>query len=186
MDMIRVTFKDDNGQWSEELSLIQIAKLSHSAASKILRFGHSDRVRELEVCLEDITRTPITMNRNLDAYESQFTEIKRFAQKGLDGDQCFKNVIDEIHDKNVLITSLQAQVARLKVLVEERDKTLDEYDARNNPAVAAIQYAIEQCDMGSAVEFLTAWNEGDFDALREEWDNVPDEVFEGADPLHGL
>lgn len=47
-------------------------------------------------------------------------------------------------------------------------------------AVAAIQYALEN-DEG--LEFLRRWNQGDFDVLRREWPDVPDEVFIGADPL---
>lgn len=31
--------------------------------------------------------------------------------------------------------------------------------------------------------FLRCWNEGDFDAIRREWPEAPDDVFEGADPL---
>lgn len=33
----------------------------------------------------------------------------------------------------------------------------------------------------SPIEFLRCWNEGNFDALRTEWENVPEEVFIGAD-----
>lgn len=50
----------------------------------------------------------------------------------------------------------------------------------NNAAVAAIQYALKD---DSPMEFLKCWNEGNFAALRKEWENVPDEVFIGADPL---
>lgn len=54
-----------------------------------------------------------------------------------------------------------------------------------NPAAAAIKYAIEhQCD--SPIEFLRAWYHGDFDAIRKEWEGVPEEVFIGADPLHPM
>ena len=51
-----------------------------------------------------------------------------------------------------------------------------------NAAAAAIQYALLNCgdDMHT---FLELWNEGDFQALRDEWENVPKEVFIGADPL---
>lgn len=50
-------------------------------------------------------------------------------------------------------------------------------------AVAAITYALEHpCE--SPMEFLSCWNEGDFEALRTEWPDVPSEVFIGADPLH--
>lgn len=96
----------------------------------------------------------------------------------------FKSIDDSLY--GAAITKLeeqQEQIRRLTVLVEERDKTLDGYDARNNPAVAAIQYALNDDDCKT---FLRLWNEGEFDALREEWDDVPDEVFDGADPLHGL
>lgn len=51
-----------------------------------------------------------------------------------------------------------------------------------DPAVAAIAYALQnRCE--SPIEFLDCWNEGNFEALREEWLNVPPEVFIGADPL---
>jgi len=49
-----------------------------------------------------------------------------------------------------------------------------------NPAVAAIQFALENED---PVAFLHLWNEGEFDALRENWEGIPDDVFIGADPL---
>ncbi len=50
-----------------------------------------------------------------------------------------------------------------------------------NPAVAAIEYAIND---DSPKEFLQCWFEGDFEALREEWEDVPEAVFIGADSLH--
>lgn len=50
-------------------------------------------------------------------------------------------------------------------------------------AVAAIAYALEHpCE--SPMEFLRCWNEGNFEALRTEWPDVPPEVFIGADPLY--
>ncbi|MDU9404882.1 hypothetical protein RTH46_20560 [Pseudomonas sp. zfem004] len=53
----------------------------------------------------------------------------------------------------------------------------------SDAAVAAIAYALEhQCE--SPMEFLRCWNEGNFEALRTEWPEVPAEVFIGADPLH--
>lgn len=32
--------------------------------------------------------------------------------------------------------------------------------------------------------FLRYWNEGDFDVIRREWPDAPEEVFIGADPLY--
>lgn len=48
-------------------------------------------------------------------------------------------------------------------------------------AVAAIQYALEDDD---GIDFLRYWNQGEFDVLRRNWENIPEEVFIGADPLH--
>lgn len=50
-----------------------------------------------------------------------------------------------------------------------------------NAAVAAILFALET-DKG--LQFLRCWNEGNFDAIRREWPEAPENVFIGADPLH--
>lgn len=51
-----------------------------------------------------------------------------------------------------------------------------------NAAVAAIKYALSENDNDS-MTFLHLWNEGEFKEIRKHWDNVPDEVFIGVDPL---
>lgn len=48
-------------------------------------------------------------------------------------------------------------------------------------AVAAIQFALRD-DEG--MEFLRCWNQGDFDSIRREWPDAPEEVFVGADPFY--
>lgn len=48
-------------------------------------------------------------------------------------------------------------------------------------SVAAIKYALET-DEGLLL--LRLWNEGEFETIRREWPDVPEEVFIGADPLH--
>lgn len=53
----------------------------------------------------------------------------------------------------------------------------------SDAAVAAIKYVLKN-QGESPIEFLHAWTYGNFDAIRKEWENVPDEVFIGADPLH--
>lgn len=57
-----------------------------------------------------------------------------------------------------------------------------EHSEPNNPALAAIKYALDNINE-DPINFLLSWNEGDFDCLRRDWDGVPDEVFIGADPL---
>lgn len=49
-----------------------------------------------------------------------------------------------------------------------------------NPATTAILYALKD---DNGMDFLRLWNEGEFDSLRENWENIPDGVFIGADPL---
>jgi len=54
----------------------------------------------------------------------------------------------------------------------------------NDSAVAAIKYALEKCDDDSdSILFLNLWNEGEFEVLRRNWENIPDEVFIDSDPL---
>jgi hypothetical protein len=48
-------------------------------------------------------------------------------------------------------------------------------------AAAAIQYALEDDD---GMDFLSYWNEGEFDVIRRNWENVPEAVFIGADQLY--
>ena len=48
-------------------------------------------------------------------------------------------------------------------------------------ATAAILYALDDED---GMDFLRYWNEGDFQTIRNNWPDAPEEVFIGADPLH--
>ncbi len=48
---------------------------------------------------------------------------------------------------------------------------------------AVIEYMLGKGYMESPLEFLRCWNEGDFDALREEWPDAPEEIYL-ADPLY--
>lgn len=50
-----------------------------------------------------------------------------------------------------------------------------------DPAVAAIQFALETHSDG--LHFLRLWNEGEFDLLRREWPEAPEDIYIGADPL---
>lgn len=50
-------------------------------------------------------------------------------------------------------------------------------------AVVAIQFALQQYDDQDLRTVLRLWNEGEFDSVREEWPDAPDEMFRGADTL---
>ena len=66
--------------------------------------------------------------------------------------------------------------------------TWEERKLGHDPAAssnAAIKFALKNDDC-EGLTFLRVWSEGNFAAIREEWDNVPEEVFIGADPLHPL
>lgn len=76
---------------------------------------------------------------------------------------------------------LKAAVERLENTVEALKAELA--DQAPYAAVAAIAYALGRGFMESPMDFLRCWNEGDFEAVRNEWPEVPDEVFIGADPL---
>tara|TARA_B100000929_G_scaffold282661_1_gene262869 strand:+ start:844 stop:1059 length:216 start_codon:yes stop_codon:yes gene_type:complete len=64
-------------------------------------------------------------------------------------------------------------------MIEKASETT--LEQRCDSAVAAIQFALET-DEG--LVFLRCWQQGDFDAIRDEWPEAPEEIFIGADPLH--
>jgi hypothetical protein len=63
----------------------------------------------------------------------------------------------------------------------EIERLNEKVKAAPHAAVSAIAFALEDDD-GEA--FLRCWSEGDFDAIRKEWPEAPEEVFVGADPMH--
>lgn len=77
--------------------------------------------------------------------------------------------------------------AQLNELVQAQVSDLEwepcSTDSIPNPSLAVIQYITSDNVDGprDAMEFLNYWNEGEFDLLRRNWDNIPDEVFIGAD-----
>ena len=58
-------------------------------------------------------------------------------------------------------------------------------DSIPNPALAAIEYTLDTAnhdhESGVQLDFLEYWSLGEFDTLRRNWENIPDEVFIGAD-----
>lgn len=68
-------------------------------------------------------------------------------------------------------------------LYDEARSALESVMVENNPSLAVIQYMLSENVDGSddAMDFLRYWDEGEFDTLRRNWENIPDEVFIGAD-----
>ena len=51
----------------------------------------------------------------------------------------------------------------------------------SDAATAAIEFALEtECGL----DFLRCWNEGDFESIKKEWPDAPDEVYIGSDTLY--
>lgn len=53
----------------------------------------------------------------------------------------------------------------------------------NDPAIAVIQYMLDH-PTDDVMAFLRCWNEGNFEALRREWPDAPEEIYIGADTLY--
>lgn len=50
----------------------------------------------------------------------------------------------------------------------------------NTAALAAMEFMLNpECEC--PMEFLRCWNEGNFDAIRDEWPEAPEAVFVGAE-----
>lgn len=91
--------------------------------------------------------------------------------------------------KDLMVSLFLGYVSAKTPWAADPEKMLNELgfyrrdEEQPNPAVAAIQYALTH-PFEDPIQFLRCWNEGDFQALREEWDGVPEEVFIGADTQH--
>ncbi|WP_413694445.1 hypothetical protein [Psychromonas sp. KJ10-2] len=56
-----------------------------------------------------------------------------------------------------------------------------ELETLNDSALAAIDFALNTED---GLNFLQLWSEGEFDVIRKEWSDAPEEIYIGSDPLH--
>ena len=75
-----------------------------------------------------------------------------------------------------LVERYEQQANKLEELEEDFYKAEAAYNA-------VIDYMLGKGYMESPLEFLRCWNEGNFDALREEWPDAPEEIYL-ADPLY--
>lgn len=93
-----------------------------------------------------------------------------------------EELLDRLNELTVCGRSLTALDTKLQRICLEGSKLVNEGEP--DASSAAIRFALEQAGgMGEAVDFLRAWNDGDFPEIRRDWPEVPDEVFIGADPL---
>lgn len=65
-------------------------------------------------------------------------------------------------------------------LYEEAQEQINKTEAVYN---AVIGYMLGKGYCEEPLSFLRCWNEGNFDALREEWPDAPEEIY-FADPLY--
>ena len=74
--------------------------------------------------------------------------------------------------------------AELSLKAEARIEDLEnEYRSATAAYNAVIEYILGKGFMESPMEFLRCWNQGNFEALREEWPDAPEEIYL-ADPLY--
>lgn len=82
-------------------------------------------------------------------------------------------------DRHAVVRS--GAVSKYKVPLYTRTPCGTASHSDNDASIAAIQFALSAEE---GMTFLRIWNEGEFDTIREEWPEAPEEVFIGADPLY--
>lgn len=82
-------------------------------------------------------------------------------------------------DRHAVVRS--GAVSKYKVPLYTRSPCDTANNSDNEASIAAIQFALSAEE---GMTFLRIWNEGEFDTIREEWPEAPEEVFIGADPLY--
>lgn len=94
---------------------------------------------------------------------------------------------DRASDREFNSTLLLGRLAALTDLDEDWSENwfavVDAIEKRieQDPAAAAIKYVLSSKCQDSHLEFLRCWTVGNFRIMREEWDDVPPEVFIGAE-----
>lgn len=105
----------------------------------------------------------------------------------LDGSFVSANIIHAKKLVNAVLPRMEAAYLALisAVRIGSRERS-NSAPVEVNSAVAAIAYAFSNnCeDNYDAMLFLRWWNEGEFDKIRRNFEDVPEDVFIGADPLY--
>lgn len=87
-------------------------------------------------------------------------------------------------DRGDLLTRCYRALYETAPSHSHNSEPVKEFNPRSNSntdcAVAAIKYALANDEPAA---FLQLWMQGEFDALRKEWDNIPEAVFIGAEVL---
>lgn len=77
--------------------------------------------------------------------------------------------------------SAEGIAAREAVEAEYAAMVRSNNDHGNHASVAATDFALKTED---GLGFLRCWNEGNFEAIHDEWPEAPEEIFIGADQFH--
>lgn len=90
-------------------------------------------------------------------------------------------LMDEcVDEQDEDIKKLDQEVDKLKRDVKDIER---EYLKADECWNAVLDYVLGKGYTEEPLEFLRCWNEGNFDALREEWPDAPKEIYY-ADPLN--
>lgn len=81
------------------------------------------------------------------------------------------------------IHKLYQEDPNTRVLYDLYVEVSDELNRNQMSTDSVITYILGKGYMESPLEFLRCWNEGNFEALREEWPDAPEEIYL-ADPLY--
>lgn len=71
----------------------------------------------------------------------------------------------------------------MRTVVSLHEEALEKLSKTEVTYNAVISYMLGKGYMESPLEFLRCWNEDNFEALREEWPDAPEEIYL-ADPLY--
>jgi len=84
-----------------------------------------------------------------------------------------------VSENNWFDIKVKAQYDR----IQELEAAIREYEKSEECWNAVLSYVLGKGYTQEPLEFLRCWNEGNFDALREEWPDAPKEIYY-ADPLN--
>lgn len=98
--------------------------------------------------------------------------------------QKLQNKLDLAHEELKNYSKMYLEACDSEQSLKRDIKDVErEYQKAEECWNALLSYILGKGYTEEPLEFLRCWNEGDFDALREEWPDAPKEIYY-ADPLN--
>ncbi|MFL1449213.1 hypothetical protein ACI77O_12530 [Pseudomonas tritici] len=149
-----------------------------TVAERLHEIAHRDSASKVTVSAEDLRQLLAEKSHSgVSAMQAQLDQaIHQMQQLGQTLGECIAKAGITNPEFSLSGPELLFFGEDLKTHIAQTQQGQDSFNA-------VITYVLANpCE--SPMEFLRAWNSGEYESLRKEWPDAPDEIYIGADTLH--